>query len=76
MKAILSIGRFAWQFILISIFSILHIGTMLLHLICVAIAFGYRVSWFWWFYEVQTYFRANLVAYWALYFMYRAIYGG
>ena len=48
---------------------------MILHLICVAIGLGFRISWFWRKYKNQTCLKANLCAYWVLIFMYKVLYG-
>ena len=48
---------------------------MILHLICVAIGLGFRISWFWHKYKKQTCLKANLCAYWVLTFMFKVLYG-
>ena len=74
MRTKLSIGQVLGQIILLIIYSILHIGTMILHLICVAIGLGFRISWFWHKYEKQTHFRVNLCAYWVVIFLCKVLY--
>ena len=63
------------QIIALIIFSILHIGTMILKYICVAIGFGYHISWFWRKYKKQTRFRMTLCAYWVVLFISKVLYG-
>lgn len=75
MWTIYSMGQVLGQIILLILYSILHIGTMLLKYICVAIGLEFRISWFWRKYERQTYFRVNLCAYWVLIFMFKVLYG-
>ena len=71
----LSMGQVLGQIILLILYNILHIGTMILHLICVAIGLGFRISWFWRKYKKQTFLKANLCAYWVLIFMFKVLYG-
>ena len=71
----LSMGQVLGQIILLILYNILHVGTMILHLICVAIGLGFRISWFWHKYKKQTCLKANLCAYWVLIFMFKVLYG-
>ena len=71
----LSMGQVLGQIILLILYNILHIGTMILHLICVAIGLGFRISWFWRKYKNQTCLKANLCVYWVLIFMFKVLYG-
>lgn len=48
---------------------------MILHLICVAIGLGFRISWFCHKYKKQTCLKTNLCAYWVLIFMFKVLYG-
>ena len=48
---------------------------MILHLICVAIDLGFRISWFWHKYKKQTCLKANLCAYWVVIFVCKVLYG-
>lgn len=75
MRIKLGMGQVLGQIILLYIYNILHIGTMILNLICVAIDFGFRISWFWYRYWRQLHFRFNLVTYWVLYSIFRLLYG-
>ena len=72
-------GQVLRQIILLIIYIILHnivhIGTIILKYICVAIGFGFRISWFCHKYKKQTYLKANLCAYWVLIFMFKVLYG-
>lgn len=75
MRIILSMGQVLRQIILLIIYSILHIWLKILNLICVAVAFGFSISWFWSINEKQFNFRLNLINYWVTLFIYRIIYG-
>ena len=75
MWTIYSMGQVLGQIILLISYNILHIGTMILHLICVAIGLGFRISWFWYKYKEQTRFRMTLCAYWVVIFVYKVLYG-
>lgn len=75
MQTIYSMGQVLGQIILLIIYNILHIGTIILHLICVAIGLGFRISWFCYKYEKQTHFRMNLCGYWVVIFVYKVLYG-
>ena len=71
----LSMGQVLGQIILLILYNILHVGTMILHLICVAIGLGFRISWFWHKYKKQTCLKANLCAYWVLTLIFKVLYG-
>ena len=78
MWTIYSMGQVLGQIILLILlilYNILHIGTKILNLICVAMGLGFRISWFWRKYKRQTYFKANLCAYWVLIFLFKVLYG-
>lgn len=75
MRTKLSMGQVLGQIILLIPYNILHIGTIILKYICVAIGLGFRISWFWRKYEKQARFRMNLCAYWVLIFMFKVLYG-
>ena len=75
MWTIYSMGQVFRQIILLIIYNILHIGTIILKYICVAIGFGFRISWFWHKYEKQMYFKANLCAYWVVTTLCKVLYG-
>ena len=68
-------GQVLGQIILLISYNILHIGTMIIKYICVAIGFGFHISLFWHKYECQTRFRITLVAYWVVIFLYKVLYG-
>lgn len=71
----LSMRQVLGQIILLIVYNILHIGTMIIKYICVAIDFRFRISWFWYKYKQQTRFRMNLIAYWVLIFVCKVLYG-
>lgn len=70
----LSMGQILGQIILLIFYNIIHIGTMILKYICVAIGFGYHLSWFLYKYEKQAHFRVNLIIYWVVRFIFKRIY--
>lgn len=75
MRTIYSMGQVLGQIILLILYNILHIGTIILHLICVAIGLRNRIKWFWYKYEEQTRFRMNLCAYWVVLYVCKVLYG-
>lgn len=70
----LSMGQVLGQIILLISYNIIHIGTIILKYICVAIAWGFRIDWFLRKYEKQAHFRVNLIIYWVVLFVFKRIY--
>lgn len=71
----LSIEQVLGQYILLILLCISHTGNILLHLICVAMGFMFRISWFWNIFERQLQFRLKLSSYWVMKFLFKVIYG-